>query len=773
MAKYLVIVESPAKAKTIKKYLWKDYDVVASMGHIEDLPEKSFGVDIKKDFAPTYQILPWKKKLVSELKKLVKKYDKVYLATDEDREGEAIAWHLQRVLNLPEDTPRITFHEITKDAIQKAIKNPRTIDMNLVDSQQGRRILDRLVWYKISPILWTKIKRWLSGWRVQSVATKLIVERERQIQEFKPEEKWEIVGEIWRNSEEGPKKSWRKAKMSEDEKQIMSEDGRNESQAIGKGITDNLERKVWGNSEEGILDVKLSEIDWKKVELKSEKEVKELLSKLWFTNKIKEKTKEEKLSDYHTVKVKTLQIKQKKPFKLIKIEKKQSKKSSPAPFITSTLQQQASSSFGRSVKQVMQIAQKLYENWFITYHRTDSPTLSQQALKAISSYITQNFGKQYLDLKQYKTKSKTAQEAHEAIRPTNPTKTAQDLWLTWQAAKLYDLIRKRTLQSQMSDAIYDVQTLYFQTDEKAKDIWTAKFEKIFFPWWKILDKQSEKQSSINLKKWDTLYSNKIIAQQSYSKPPARYTESSLVKKLESLGIWRPSTYAPTISTIQQRWYVEKTQDKKLKPTDIGFLVTDYLQVNFPDLMDYGFTADMETKLDKIASWTLKYTKMLQDFWTWFKKYLEQAWKSEKIQQKVWRKCPKCGADLVYKYSKYWKFIACSNYPDCDYKEQSEEEKSYLEQLKEKYEWQPCPAGGTLVVKMWKYGPFLVSSEYPKVKWIKSIKEWELEQLNQKYWWAKCSKCWKGTMVVRKSKRWYFLACDRYPECKNVEKLKIT
>ena len=747
MWKKLVIVESPAKAKTIKKYLWKDFDVVASIWHIEDLPENKLGVDIENDFKPEYTIMKWKKKVIQDLKKLVKEHDEVYLATDEDREWEAIAWHLIRTLKLPKDTPRITFHEITKPAIQNAIKNPRTVNMNLVNAQQWRRILDRLVWYKVSPILWTKIKRWLSAWRVQSVAVRLIVEQEEKIKNFKPEEKWEVISQV------------KSDKQVNNDKQVNSE----------KWIVNNLKLKL-------------------EKELKTEEEVLEFLEKIWINkDNFEEKLSEFKVSPYLTKQSKTLIFSEKLDFVLKEIKTSQTKKNPPVPFITSTLQQEASSKLWRWVKQIMQVAQKLYESWYITYMRTDDPSLSQQAIKQAQKVITSLFWKEYSNPTQYKSKSKNSQEAHEAIRPTNLSKTSTDLWLTWMEKKLYDLIWARTLASQMKPAKIDVTTYRFEVRRdnlRSKEEnwgqkslkwveegnwWVVKGEVVTFDGFLKVYWQAKDNVLPSLKKWDILQSEQILATQKFTKAPSRFSESSLVKKMESLWIWRPSTYASIISTILQRGYVEKTEDKKLKPTEIAFLVTWYLKRHFSEMIDYDFTANMEEKLDKIALWKLKHISMLKDFWKEFSKYLEKAEKSEKVTEKVWRKCPECWGELVYKFWKFWKFIACENYPKCKYTEQTEDEKNYEQALKEKFEWKPCPAGWTIVVKKSKNGYFLASSEYPKIKWAMAP---DIFELNEKYWGGKCDKCWKWTMIVKKWKRWYFLACDRYPECKNIKSLKV-
>jgi len=712
-------VESPAKAKTIKKFLWKDRDVVASMGHVRDLPQNKFGVDIKKDFKPTYQIIPGKKKLISELKKLVKKYPKVWLATDEDREGEAIAWHLVKALGLPKDTPRITFHEITKPAIQQAIKNPRTINQNLVDAQQGRRILDRLVGYKVSPVLWTKIKKGLSAGRVQSVAVKLIVQREREIQNFKPEETWQLQALFEKNKKK--------------------------------------------------FEAQLAKLDDKEAKIWSKKQVEELLKQLWI-KKFEVERSEQVLDPVKNLKKPVEILKSSEPveFEVKKVSTKTTTRSAPAPFVTSTLQAEASRKFGRSVKQVMRVAQSLYENGYITYMRTDSPTLSEQAIKAAQAWIVNQFGKKYSQPRQFAAKSKSAQEAHEAIRPTDISKSAKDLGLKGMEAKLYELIRKRTLASQMADAKVKITTYELVPVKAPSQIWVAKGEVVEFDGWRaVWDTQDEKEQILpEVKKWEKLTSKQILARQKWTKPPARYTEASLVKKLESLGIGRPSTYAPIIATIQERWYVKK-HDKYLVPDEIAFLVTDYLQKYFEQLMDYSFTAKMEDELDKIGEGKLSYAQMLKKFWEYFSQDLQKAQKSQKQLQYVGEKCPKCWGELVYRYWKYGKFVACENYPECDYKRPVDDEKRYIDRLKAKFEGKPAPWGGMIVVKIGKYGPFLTSSEYPKVKWVAQapdLVQEALEELAAERGLLKDPQSGEA-LTVKKSKRGYFLAAKDYPKVK--------
>ncbi len=721
----LVIVESPAKAKTIKNFLGNSYEVRASMGHVVDLPSKKLGIDIKNNFEPTYEVSDSKKKVISELKALAKTVDQVWIATDEDREGEAIGWHIANQLKLDTaKTPRIVFHEITKPAIQHAIENYRHIDMNLVDAQQGRRLLDRLVWFTISPVLWDKIKRWLSAGRVQSVAVKLIVEKEREIQAFKPEEHWKL--------------------------------------------------KAFLSNAKDELECELAKINGKNCDLVNRDQVEKFLKTLEINlSDSKEKKQSwEKKGWSSATKGVTLEIVSKLPFTLDSIEKKAGKKTPPAPFITSTLQQTASSKLWRWVKQVMSVAQKLYENGFITYMRTDSTNLSTVAVDACSDFITAQYGSRYLQKRVYKGKSANAQEAHEAIRPTYIDKTPKKSWLSAQELRLYDLIWRRTVATQMADALVETTTYSFSPLDK-KSTWISKGQVITFDGFLVLYENSQEDIILPaLKEWSVLNSKSIEAHQQYTKPPARFTEASLVKALEAKGIGRPSTYAPTIQTIQDRGYVVK-EEKKLLPTDIAFVVTDYLEKYFHDLMSYEFTAHLENKLDEIATGEIKRQGMMGDFYKNFSAEIKKADAGDKEQILVWRKCPECKeGDLVYKFWKTGKFIGCSRYPDCKHIEETPEQSDRLSKLKELYEGKPCPAGGTIVVRVGRFGPFLSSSDYPAVKRIQSIPDPQIVELENKFGGKKCSKCGEGTMHVKKSKRGPFLACDHYPDCKNAENIKI-
>lgn len=734
MAKNLVIVESPAKGKTIEKYLGKDYKVVASMGHIRDLPQKSLGIDIENNFAPEYDVSEDKAKTVKNLKKLAKSAENIILATDEDREWEAIAWHLAHVFNIdPAKAERVTYHEITKTAIQKAFGEPRKIDLKLVDAQQARRLLDRLVWYKVSPVLWKKIRKGLSAGRVQSVAVKLIVEKEREIQAFKPSESWKVSVEL--------------------------------------------------TCEDSTLTAQFAKLDGKVKKLSSKEDVQKLLatlySDIWILKEGKSKKDTETLSSNNSL-----------DFKLVESIKKDSKRKPGAPFTTSTLQQEGARKFGFWVKQTMMIAQKLYE-WIdlgdgerqglITYMRTDSLNLSDLALKQAQDVISTSFGKEYHKKRSYSTKAAGAQEAHEAIRPTDLSRTPESLKndLDAQQLKLYSLIWKRTLASQMAEAVVEVTTYNFSPENNPKQTWVSKGEVIKFDGFMKLyiegtDDEEEKEDTgmlPKIKENTVLQSTSLLATQVFSRPPARYTEASLVKKLEWEGIGRPSTYAPTISTIIDRGYIEKKDRKYLHPTETAFTVTDFLEQYFTQMMKYEFTKSVEEEFDSIAEGKEKYQTMLGRFWEGtLKKSIEEAGeKAEKVIEKVGKKCPKCDHDLIYRFSKAGKFIGCSNYPECKHIEQPEEEKNALDALKAKYEGKPCPDGieGTVVVKTGRYGPFLASSEYPRVKWIGKIKS-EKDELLETILAEKGLLVDEETgeeMVVKGSRRWPFLAAKRYPEVK--------
>ncbi len=612
------------------------------MGHVRDLPKAKLGVDVDKDFEPQYVIPKDKRKTVENLKEISKTAPEIILATDPDREGEAIAWHVSYLTTDKkadaEKLKRIVFHEITEEAIQEAIKNPRVIDIPLVDAQQARRVLDRLVGYKLSPLLWFKVKKGLSAGRVQSIAVRLIVEREREIEAFKPDEYWSI-----------------EALLSKDKEQF---------------------------------EASLIEKDGKKIDLKKEKDSSAVVKDLEKENYV----------------IKT-------------VTQKESKKSPYPPFTTSTLTQAAANRFGYTAKKTMKLAQDLYEEGFITYHRTDSVNLSQSILTAAKKYISDNLGKDYLPeggSRVYKTKSKVAQEAHEAIRPTKLTvdgaTVAKDL--SRDHEKLYSLVWNRFIASQLADAIYDHITLDISAGAYT---FRANGALIKFPGWlKVYGReegdQIEEKKVPLLEVGDKLKLEELKPEQHFTQPPPRYTEASLIKALEEKGIGRPSTYAPIISTILDRNYVER-EERKFKPTPLGVATNDFLVENFPDLIEVSFTAEMEDSLDSIAAGDKDWVPVIRDFYDPFAKLLEQVYKDSdrvKVEAEVTDElCPE-GHHMVIRYGRFGKFLACEKFPD----------HKFTKRLEEKVEG-VCPdSGDPIVVRRTKRGrPFFGCSAYPKCKWM--------------------------------------------------------
>lgn len=603
--KKLVIVESPAKAKTIAKYLGKEFKVEASMGHVRDLPKSDLGVDIENDFAPKYINIRGKADVINRLKKSAESAEKVYLATDPDREGEAISWHLATILGLDvNENLRITFNEITKKAVQESLKNARPIDQNLVNAQQARRVLDRLVGYKISPFLWEKVKGGLSAGRVQSVATRLVVEREEEIENFKPEEYWTL-------------------------------------EAVFKKDAQEFKAKFYGDKKG-------------KIELKNQGQV----------QKIEEKIKN-------------------KEFKVVKIKVSEKKKNPPPPFITSTLQQEASRKLRFTPAKTMAVAQMLYEGveikgegsvGLITYMRTDSTRISEEAQQAARNLILQKFGREYLPEKPrvYKTK-KDAQDAHEAIRPTYLEMDPESIKdsLTLDQYKLYKLIYDRFLASQMESSIYEVLSaelevegyIFKLTGSKLK---FAGFMEVYVEGKDTEDEEEENQL-LEIREGEVLKPIKLESKQHFTQPPSRYTEATLIKALEEKGIGRPSTYAPTIQTILERGYVVK-EDRFLKPTELGKLVTNILKEYFKDIIDIEFTAELEENLDKIEEGKLEWTEVVRKYYQPLEKELEIA-RATLLKVKVEDEetdivCENCGRKMVIKKGRYGKFLACPGYPEC-------------------------------------------------------------------------------------------------------------
>lgn len=667
MSKKLVIVESPHKSKTIEKYLGKDFKVVSSVGHIRDLSTSGkygFGVDIDNNFKPDYKIIKGKAKLVKELKKDIKDADFVYLATDPDREGEAISWHLYDTLGLKEENyDRIVFNEITKKAVLDSFNKARKIDDNLVKSQETRRILDRIIGFRLSKLMQSKTGGKSAG-RVQSVALKLIVDREREIEAFIPEEYFEI-----------------EAKFND-------------------------------------FDAKLDTYNHKKIEIKKESEAKEILSKL------------------------------SNAFKIESIDKKEKAKKSKFPFTTSTLEQEASTKIGFTSKKTMMIAQKLYEGinlkdgaeGLISYMRTDSVRLSDEFIKETYGYIKDNYGSEYVGYVKKSNKTENVQDAHEAIRPTNINNTPEKIkeYLTNDEYKLYSLIYYRALASLMKDAKVEATTVILDNNNYQFKVNGQIL--IFDGYLKVYSKYEDSEDKVlpdfSNYKSNVLVANTIEYTSHTTKPPARYTESKLIKEMEELGIGRPSTYAKTIDTIEERGYV-KVIDKKFIPTEVGIETTDKLQEFFKDIINVEYTKNMEDNLDKIAEGNMEWNKLLSIFYQEFEPKVEVAFKNmeKKAPEETGESCPNCGSPLVIKQSKYGKFTACSNYPTCKYIKSSKEEKEVKEIIS-------CPkCDGKILEKKTKRGKiFYGCSNYPKcdfASWDKPIEE-------------KCPTC-GGTLTEKKDK----------------------
>ena len=693
--KSLIIVESPAKAKTIKNFLDKSYNVIASKGHIRDLPKTSFGIKIEDDkFTPEYRISSDHSAIVKEIKELAKGADEIYLATDEDREGEAIAFHIANAIGKePTSLPRIVFHEITKSAIQNALKSPRRVDMNSVNAQQTRRLLDRIVGYKLSPLLNLKIQKGLSAGRVQSAALKIIVDREREIQAFKPVEYYTI---------------------------------------------DTVFKKD--------LDAELVKFENQKIE------------KLTIQNPDRAKYIIENL--------------QNEKFSVREIESKDRKIQPSPPFMTSTLQQSASNRLGFSPKKTMMIAQSLYEGvqthegfmGAITYMRTDSLNLAKEAVAAAREHILQNYGKEYLPAKaiSYTTSSKGAQEAHEAIRPTNLKFTPQIAakFLEKDALKLYTLIYNRFLACQMSACVSQTQNVYVASEKGEFKISGRKV--LFDGFYKVYGELDKDKILPNLKKGDEMSLQSIKSTQNFTEPPARYSEAGLVKKLESLGIGRPSTYAPTITLLTSRDYV-RVEKKQLIPNEIAFSMIGVLEEHFSNIVDSEFTSHLEEKLDEIALDKADWQKVLSDFYYPFMEKIsagKTGIKSLKTATLIGEKCPECGSELVLRKGRYGEFIACSNFPKCKYSRNvvKDNEKSAetgtTTAAKPKRELKkldvPCPkCGGEIVERFSRRGKFYGCANYPKCDFISNY-----EPVAQK-----CDEC-GGDMIKKELKKGTFTECTK-------------
>ncbi len=699
MKKKLIIVESPAKAKTIGNFLGKEYEVIASKGHIRDLPKSSFGIKIEDDeFIPEYRITSDHSVLVKELKEKAKGAKEIYLATDEDREGEAIAYHIAKAIGKDENVlPRIVFHEITKNAIENALKNPRKLDMNSVNAQQTRRLLDRIVGYKLSPLLGQKIQRGLSAGRVQSAALKIIVDREKEIRAFVPLEYFSID-------------------------MIFQKD----------------------------LNTELVEFDKAKIE------------KLTLTNKDRAKLVFEACKNEN--------------YAISDIESKERKIAPPPPFMTSTLQQSASNRLGFNPKKTMMIAQKLYEGvnthegvmGVITYMRTDSLNLAKEAVENARKFIQANFGKDYLPSKAnvYTTKTKGAQEAHEAIRPTNLSFTPEIAakFLDKDELKLYTLIYNRFLACQMSPAISQTQNVFVKNDRAVFKISGRKI--LFDGYYKVYGDMDKDKILPNFKIGENLKIQNLEMNSHFTEPPSRYSEAGLVKKLESLGIGRPSTYAPTISILTSRDYV-KIDKKQLIPSEVAFSVTEVLEKNFSDIVDSKFTSNLENTLDEIAEDKANWQETLKEFYYPFMRKVEEGKTkiaSQKTVTKLGENCPDCGGELAIRKGRFGEFVACLNFPKCKYSrnlknESKNEAEVSASKAKAKGIGITCPSckEGEIVERLSKRGKFYGCSAYPKCNFISKYKPSD----------EKCEECGEN-LVIKELKKGTFLECLK---CKIKKEIK--
>jgi len=701
----LIIVESPAKARTIKNFLGKDYEVIASKGHIRDLPKSRFGIKIDDDnvLTPEYSVAKENAPTVKQIRELAKKADTIYIATDEDREGEAIGWHIAHAIKKdPETLPRIVFHEITKSAIAHALESARTVDMDMVNAQQTRRLLDRIVGYKLSPLLSSKIQKGLSGGRVQSSTLKIVVDKEREIKAFIPQEYWSI---------------------------------------------DSIFNK---NIDSTFYTYKNEKMD--KLSISNEKDAKAI--------------------------VKTLE---KEDFIVSSIETKKRKTSTPPPFMTSTLQQTASSKLGLSPKRAMMLAQTLYEgvktpngtSGVITYMRTDSLNMAAEAVEAAREVIGERYGSKYLpkEAKSYVKKSKGAQEAHEAIRPTmlDFTPEIAEKFLKADELKLYTLIYNRFLACQMTDAQFEQQSILFKSESSE---FKANGRKLVFDgFYRVVGAEDKDKLLPVLKEGEKADLSSIKTEQHFTEPPSRYSEASLIKKLEAEGIGRPSTYAPTISTLQARMYID-IEKRQIIPTEIAFKVTDMLEKHFAEIVDAEFTSNMEEVLDEIADEGKDWQKVLHDFYFPFMEKIAEGKEkivSQKLAKPLGRNCPKCGEELLLRGGRYGNFIACSGFPKCKYTEQVESEdgdgetKPQAETTDQKCE----KCGSDMVIKNGRNGKFLACSAYPDCKNTKALDDGDAPTTD-----VPCPDC-GGKLLFRKSRRGAFWGCENYPECKFISKFEPT
>lgn len=715
MTHHLVIVESPAKAKTIKKYLGPEFNIIASYGHVRDLLPKEGAVDPTHDFAMRYELIAKNEKHVATIIAAMKKADALYLATDPDREGEAISWHIFSILKDKKalgkkPVHRIVFHEITKTAIQAAVANPREISMDLVNAQQARRALDYLVGFNLSPLLWKKIRYGLSAGRVQSPALRMIVEREEEIEKFVTQEYWDLEAAL-----QAEKKSF-KAKLT------IYDGAKLEQFSITTGE--------------------------------------------------------------HAEKVKAELTKEAKgKLRVVKVEKKQRKRHPAAPFITSTLQQEAARKLGFTVQRTMRFAQQLYEGvelasgfvGLISYMRTDSVNLAQDAVNEIRDLIKERYGKENVpdEARLYKTKAKNAQEAHEAIRPTSVLHTPESVksFLSAEQFKLYDLIWKRTVASQMISATIDTLTIDMTVGDKGHQFRSTGSAILDPGYMRVYQEGSDDKPEDlvdehllpHLKEGDEVKLDEISCNQHFTEPPPRYSEATLIKSLEEHGIGRPSTYAAIVSTLQTREYVV-LDNKRFKPTDIGRIVNRFLTQYFTRYVDYNFTARLEDELDEISRGEKEWVPLLSEFWDPFKSQVDTIQDTVKrkdvTQELLDEKCPECGKPLSIRLGKRDRFIGCTGYPDCSYTRTVGDQPSDASQTAELVEGRQCPqCNGDLKIKHGRYGKFIGCGNYPKCKFIESLNK-PVDT------GVECPECKQGHMVKRQSRRGrVFFSCSRYPDCK--------
>ena len=775
--KSLVIVESPAKAKTIGKYLGPKYTVKASMGHVRDLPSGELGVDLENGFAPTYVNVGKRAKLLAELSKAAARAETVFLATDMDREGEAIAWHVAVALDLPADRiQRVMFNEITKSAIQNAFAHPHKVDMDKVNAQQARRILDRIVGYQLSPLLWKKVAKGLSAGRVQSVTVRLVVEREWAIRAFVPTESWRISLVLTPDASAAD--------------QLAADWGRflGAGQDLDEGRTQK-ERTAWLTRNE-CLQAELVKLDGKAFKTSAWKEAREVAIALGFECEEVDRKPWEQYAehDLFTVDLNGSTNRSKAPSLTVKeLQKKRTQSRPPAPFTTATLQQAASSQLGFSVSRTMRVAQQLYEGvelntgdgpvGLITYMRTDSTNLSAEAVGHARKLIQRDFGERYLPAKpNVFGKTKRAQEAHEAVRASDVGRTPQAVkgHLTSEQGKLYGLIWRRFVACQMSPAQWDNTTVWIAADiDQGEALFKATGRRLVFDGFQRVAGTSTNGDLIlpDLDEGAPLTPLSIEPVQQFTSPPARYSEASLVKALEADGIGRPSTYAAIIQTIQDRGYIEQ-QDRRLYATDLGQVVTEKLIEHFPKIMDVKFTSFMEDELDKIEEAHLDWVHVLQEFYTPFKEALDRS----HVEMQTVRaepseyKCPQCESEMVYRWTKTGRFLSCTAYPDCKgaYNVDRDGKPIIPKDIDLKCEQCDSP----MILRQSRHGPFLGCSSYPDCRNtiacdangdpLRLVTEKELER--------PCEACGKGTLKVKRRGMRAFLGCDKFPKCKNTTPL---